>query len=188
MAEATWYPFGDAGGFYVLTASTTGTTNNRMWFITMIQRGDNLFIAGAPSDIAAQCVAVGQFSGKWRAFIGVTDRLREILDFTLQGAGWSATQQIYCEFIMGNHQGNFTAFHHIRYDGTNAKDLTVQTKKLDNSDSRTHNPLVQDGSFFASIHREGTRFKLRFNFPTDDTAKREIKNMRPALKAKARLI
>lgn len=187
-AEATWHNFGASGGFYVLTAATTNGNNNRMWFITVVRRKDgSLFIAGAPSDIAAQCVVTAKVSGKWRTFIGGTDALFEILAFDTQGAGWS-NQNIYFECVVGNHTGNYNTFHSIRFDGLNAKDLIVTSRKFNDTDIHTHKPFLRDGAFFASVHREGARFKVKFSFPTDDTVRREVKNMRPAIKSKALVI
>jgi len=187
MAEAEWHSFGDTGGFYVLTASTTGTTNNRCWIITVIMRGGTLFIGGCPSDITAQCITKARLAGKWRTFIGQVDRMREILDFTLQGAGWGSSV-IYCEAIIGNHAGNFSAFHSLRYDGSNVAGVRIQTRRLDDTDIRGHTSRKEDGAMFCSIHRDGTRFKLRFNFATDDAAIYEVKNFRASVKGKVRAI
>ena len=132
----------------------------------MIQTGGNLFIAGCPSDISAQCVAIYRISGTPRFLIGATDRLREILDFATAGAGWGS-QEIYFEVIAGNKApGVFHNFATVSYSAT--RGINVQVKNFDESDSETLNPELTDGQYLARVDREGIRHRMKFVFPTDD--------------------
>lgn len=174
MAEARWFSTGDQAGFYVLTASTAGTTNNRMWIVTMIKKGDALFIAAGPSDIAAQCLAVSRISGVVKCLIGATDRLREILNFSTAGAGWG-TQTIYCEMIAGNKIGGiFHTFATLSYAAT--RGIAAQVKDFDSSNVEALTPDLQDGQYLSRVNRDGIRHRLRFVFPTDDGATYQLKN------------
>ena len=185
MAEGQWFSTGDQAGFYVLTGSTTGSTNNRMWIVTIIQKNGALFIAGCPSDIAAQCLTVSRISGTVKCLIGATDRLREILNFSTAGAGWGS-QQIYFEMIAGNQQSLFHRLHSLRYSGSSG--ILVQVRKMDNSESETQNPVTEDGDYYALISRYGTAHKIKFVFPTDDGAQKQVKNVHVVYGKKRRVI
>lgn len=187
MAEARWFSSGDNGGFYVLTASTSGTTNNRMWIVTVIQRPDGLFIAGTPSDIAAQCLEVAQISGEWILLAGVTDRLRELLDFDTAGAGWPSGTSIYFDLI-ANNDTLFSTLYALRFDGTNTGGVNVQVRNLDDTDIRAMQTRTVGGSHSALVNCYGTRQKLRFNFDSSDTVRQEIKNVRLISSGKKRVL
>lgn len=195
MAEAEWFQTGEDAGFYVLTASTSGSTNNRMWFLTMVQHAQGTLIAGAVSDIAAQSIFTTIVDGKMRCLIGVTDRLREILDFQTQGAGWPAGTQIYFDLV-ANNETLWSTLYALRWDAT--KDSTarrpdpsivVQVMNLDGSNSMTVRPRHQgSGTFAGIINRYGIRQKVRWNVPTDDSAHREIQNIHFTSVAKRRVL
>lgn len=179
MAEAEWFPSGKQGGYYVLTASNTGTTNNRMWIISLIDTPDGLLIAGAPSTIAAQCLVRAILSGADRMFIGLTDRLREILDFDTEGAGWGS-DVLYFEFI-ANNDLMWSTLHSLRYEGNNASLATLTASVLDDTGTAqtiSLAPQYRGGSYQAVVNKYGPRQTVRVTFPTDDNAKVEISNMR----------
>ncbi len=188
MAEAVWFQVGKNGGFYVLTASTASTTNNRMWFVTVMKTAQGLFIGGAPSDIAAQCITMAMVSGDNKCLIGVTDRLREILDFDTAGAGWPTATRLYFSLISGATLANYSTLHSLRYDGLNAKDVTVRACDLDGANSVTGNPRYEQSSFYSMLGHYGPQHKVTFEFPTDDVAKHDIKDVRLAHAAKPRVI
>lgn len=184
MAEANWFQTGDDAGFYVLTASTSGSTNNRMWFVTVVNRPNGLFIGGVPSDIAAQCVFTTIVNGKMRCLIGVTDRLREILDFSTAGAGWPSGTSLYFDLV-ANNESLWSTLYAVRYDATiNSPNDTpdpsvaVTVMNLDNSNAMTIRPRsLGSGSFDGLINRYGIRQKVRWTIPADDAAHREIQNI-----------
>lgn len=187
-ASAEWFPAGGAsGGFYVLTASTSSSVNNRCWFVMMIRTQDGLRVIPCPSSIDAQCVCVYRVNGKPRCFIGVPGRVREILNFDLEGAGWG-TDEIYAEFIAGNQLTNFNRLHSLRFDGENPQDLIVRVSNLDDSDSTTIPMEREDGPYFGLVDRYAPRHKVTLAFPNDDRARHEIKNMRLAMGNKGRVI
>lgn len=189
MAEAEWFPSGKDGGFYVLTASTSGSTNNRLWVVSLIDTAQGLVIAAAPSTIAAQCLVRATLSGADRMFIGITDRLREILDFDLEGAGWGS-DEIYFEFV-ANNASLYSTLHAIRYDGQNAGEVTVEAETTDDTGATlTTNlaPQYRGGSYSAVVNKNGTRQTVRMNFPTDDALRVEIANMRIITAQKKRAV
>jgi hypothetical protein len=188
IAEAQWFTLGKNAGFYALTASTSGSTNNRMWFVMIVKRGDQIVVAPSISSIAAQCITTARLSGEVRCFIGVTDRLREILDFDLQGAGWASTDEIYFDFVTGNELTNFNRFHSLRMDGTRPQDMIVRVKNLDESNSDTIQMDEQDGAYFGLVDRYGVRHRVNMEFPTDDLYKREVSSLRLAHGQKMRVI
>lgn len=188
MAEGAWYPAGKEAGFYVLTASTSGSTNNRMWIVTFAKQPDgSLRIAGAPSDIAAQCVFTSQANSTTSCVIGVTDRLRTILDFDTAGAGWPTGTSIFFD-IIANNATLWSTLHNIVYDGVNAGFVTVQARDLDDQSIRTLQPMNVGGSYQALVNAYGRRQKLRFNYATDDGAKQEVLNVRLVSNRKARTL
>jgi hypothetical protein len=189
MAEAEWFGAGGSnGGFYILTASTTGSTNNRCWIIMMIQGANGLRIVPAPSSIAAQCVFVAKLSGKPRCFIGVTDRLREILDFDLAGAGWASTDRLYFDCVVGNNNTNFNRLHSLRFAGSNAQNAIVRASDVDGSNSETLMFSDEQGDYLAVVDRYGPRHRVSVNWPNDDAAKRTIQNMRFANPSQRRVV
>ncbi len=188
MAEGAWFPSGDNVGFYVLTGSTSGSANNRLWVITFAkQPNGQLLISGAPSDIAAQCVFISRVNNVVTCVIGVTDRLRKILDFDTAGAGWASTTQIYFDSI-ANNASLFSTLHNILYDGTNAQFVFVQARDLEDQSIKTLQPMLAGGSYSALVNAYGRRQKLRFNFATDDSQRQEILNLRLVSNGKKRTI
>ena len=187
MAEAAWFQAGSYGGFYVLSASTAGTTNNRMWVILIAQTGQGLVAFGAPSDIMAQCVFVVPVDGVDQCYIGVTDRLRTILDFDTEGAGWGADSNIYFECVANNNQ-MFSNLYSLRFNGKNSTDCVVQVRNSDDTDIEALNFMTVGGSNQALVNRYGTRQKVRVNFPNDDDSRREIDSIRLISQRKSRVL
>lgn len=178
MAEAEWFQNGKNGGYYVLTASTSGTTNNRLYFITVYRdpESNELRFGFGTSDIAAQCLATSIITSE-RFFFGGTDRVFELLDPDKQGAGWSG-QLRYFELYLGNDD-NFAYYHSMRIDGDIAG-LTLKIKNPDGTDEQTI-ALEQDydtgGSWFGLLDVYGRRKVLRFEFDNTDTTLRQVKNL-----------
>lgn len=192
MAEAEWFQHGKQGGHYVLTASTTGSTNNKLFIITAYkdpEKGDMRFACGV-SDIPAQCLAAAKVSGRKRLFAGQTDRLREIFDLDTQGAGWSSSQARIFKTIAGNNV-EFCYWHSLKFDATSIKGLTLICANLDGTESQTIE-LEQDtgagGAYYGLIDAYGYRKVFVFSFSSDDTQKRVIQNFRVAYGPKRRLL
>lgn len=190
MAQAEWFQTGDDAGFYALTASTAGSTNNRMWFVTLTRRtaativSSGMYMAGAPSDIAAQCVFTTIVNGQMRCLIGVADRLREILNFTLSGAGWPTGTALYFDLV-ANNETLWSTLYAMRHDATknSPSDLpdpsvSATVMNLDGSNSMALRlRTLGGGSFDTLINRYGLRQKVRWTIPSDDAAHREIQNI-----------
>ncbi len=184
MAEANWFQTGTDAGFFVLTGSTSGSTNNRLWIVTMVQKPQGLFIAGVPSDIAAQCIFTTIVSGQMRCMIGVTDRLREILAFDTAGAGWPTGTNIYFDLV-ANNETLWSTLYATRWDATlntpnDTPDpsVTVTAMELDGSKTMTiRGRNLGSGSFDGLINRYGIRQKVRWTIPADDAGHREIQNI-----------
>lgn len=188
LAEAQWFSLGKNAGFYALTASTSGSTNNRMWFVMIAKRGGQILVAPSISSITAQCITSATLDGEIHCYIGVTDRLREILDFDLQGAGWDEGTEIHFDFVTGNQLTNFNRFHSLRMDAVRPQDVTVRVQNIDETDSETVQMNDDGGAYFGLVDRYGVRHRVSMNFPTDDLYKREVKNLRLAHGQKARVI
>lgn len=188
LAEGVWFQTGKNAGFYALTASTTGSTNNRTWIISIVRAPDGLRIRPAASSIAAQTVFTARINGKLRCFIGLTDRLREILDFETQGAGWPDGTEIYADLVAGNQLTNFNRLHSIRVDGTRTQDLLFRASNLNGTESQTLRMNEEGGSYFGLVDRYQTRHRIEIAFPIDDAAKREVKSVRLAHGLKVRVI
>jgi len=179
MAEGAWYQAGSFGGFYVLTASTSGSTNNRMWVVTMIQTPEGVMALGAPADIAAQCIfIVRPTNEEERCFIGITDRVRQILDFDTEGAGWPTGTNLYFD-MMSNNERLYSTLYGLRFDGRNAEDITVQVRNSDDTNIEALPTRRVANTYSAMVNRYGQRQKIRFNFPNSDGVKREIANVVP---------
>jgi hypothetical protein len=187
MAEAEWFQAGSFGGFYVLSGSTAGTVNNRMWIVSIFQTGGGLMAFGAPSDIMAQCVFVAPIDGIDQCYIGVPERLRTILDFNTEGVGWGADSNIYFECVANNDQ-MFTNLYSIRFDGTNVSDCVVQVRNGDDTNIEALDFVTVGNSHQALVNRYGTRQKVRFNFPNDDASNREVDNLRLISQRKKRVL
>jgi hypothetical protein len=187
MAEAEWFQAGSYGGFYVLSGSTAGTENNRLWIISVFQTGNGIVTFGAPSDIMAQCVFVVPIDGVDQCYIGVPDRLRTILNFDTAGAGWGAASTLFFDMVANNDQ-MFSNLYSIRFDGTNVGDCVVQVRNSDDTDIQALNFRTVGGSNQALVNRYGTRQKLRVNFPNDDVSKRELDNVRLVTQRKKRVL
>lgn len=173
MAEGEWFSSGVYGGFYILTASTSGSTNNRTWFITVVKDGDNLFIGGAPSDMALQCLAAARLTGVNRMFAGITDRVRELLLLDTQGAGWPSGTEIYFDMVANNNL-LWSTLNGVVFNGTNLKDFVVQVRTDDDTSIRALNPQKRGGSYSAFVNKLGTSQKLRFLVQPDDYQRHEI--------------
>lgn len=189
MAEGCWYQHGDNGGVYVLTFSTSGSTNNRLVFVTAYRDPEDgqMRFACSTSDIAAQCVFTARISGTDRLFIGVTDRIREIMDLDLAGAGWSSTQSRFFEITAGNDD-EFCYWHSIRFDATSIVGLTVRVANLDDTEPQWVEIENQGGVFYGALDTYGFRKVIRFEYDPADTAKRIIKNVRLSYSQKARML
>lgn len=196
MAEAVWFQHGDQGGHYVLTASTAGSTNNKLFIITVYKDPEKgqLRFACAVSDIAAQCLFVAEVSGKKRLFIGVESgtRLREIFASGTEGAGWASTQERYLETVLGN-DSEFQYWHSLRFDATNITGLRLTIANKDGSEEKQIEleQVAEDGTdapYYGLIDTYGFRKVIKFDFGSDDTQLRVIKNLRVAVKTTARLI
>lgn len=191
MAEATWFQHGKDGGHYVLTASTTGSTNNQLFIVTVYRDPETgqLRWACSLSDIAAQCIFTAILSGDNRCFIGITDRLREILALDTAGAGWSAGQAPTFTTILGNDD-EWNYWHSLRFTVTSATGLVVSVSDPDGSNSQVVE-IQQDtegGDYFGLIDSYGFRKLVTFSFSTDDTTKRIVNNLRVITSPKQRVI
>ena len=196
MAEAVWFQHGDQGGHYVLTASTTGTTNNKLFIITVYKDPETaqLRFACAVSDIGAQCLMVAEVSGKKRLFIGEGsgNQLLEIFASGTAGAGWTSTQERYFETVMGN-QDEFNYWHSLKFDASNITGLRVTIANKDGSEEKQIEleQVAEDGTdapYYGLIDAYGFRKVIKFDFGSDDTQLRVIKNLRVAVKSTARII
>jgi hypothetical protein len=199
MAEAEWYQHGKDGGVYVLTASTTGTTNNKQFMISVYRdpETNELKFGCAVADIAAQCIVVGNTLGRKRLFVGMTDALKEIFDLDVAGAGYATGQARYFRTLIGN-EGEWAYYHSLRFDATSAFGLTVSVSDyaVDNSGAvtltnTTQLVLAQDqdgGPYYALIDSYGFRKAVSFTFDATDTKKRIIQNLRVASSLKKRLL
>ena len=140
----------------------------------------NIWIASAVSDIAAQSIEIARLSNVWQCLIGQTSRLRKVLDFDQQGAGWGAGQELYVEMITGNlvsTRGRFADLHSIQLDGDGVDALAVDVRGMNDQDIETVAMDEEDGSYFVRINRYGVRHKLRFTFPVTDETRREIRKL-----------
>ena len=199
MAEGAWYQHGKDGGVYVLTASTTGTTNNKLFIISIYRdpEDNSIKFASAVSDIAAQSIAVLNVLGRKRLFVGMTDALFEIFDLDVAGAGWKTGQQRYFRTMVGN-EGEWNYYHSLRFDCTSKAGLTVSISdyQVDDSDVVTLTNTVnlspvQDvpgGPYYALIDNYGYRKVISFSWDATDAKKRVIQNLRVATSAKKRLL
>lgn len=188
LAEAKWFTYGKNAGFYVLTASTSGSANNRMWFLMMMKQGGQLRVAPTISSIAAQTIAPALLSGAQRLFIGVTDRLREILNFDLAGAGWADGTTLYFDFVAGNQLTNFNRLHSLRLDATRPQDAIVRVQNIDQTESQTVQMSEDAGAWFGLVDRYGVRHRIQIAWPPDDLYKREVKSIRLNHGQKGRVI
>lgn len=189
MAEAVWYQHGEDGGMFVLTASTTGSTNNRLFFITVYKdpaTGEMVF-APSVSDIAAQCLCVADVAGTKRLFIGIVDRLREIGDLNLAGAGWGASQERYFSIIAGNEVTEFAHIHSISFD-SGQDDIGVWVSDANTTNTEVLDVFQEEGTYFALVDAYGTAKRIRFVFPASDTVRRDVRNLRINYSLKRRSI
>lgn len=175
LAEAKWFSLGKNAGFYVLTAlAGEALNNNRMWLVMIHKQGGQLVVAPSISDIAAQCIAPALLASRVRCFIGVTDRLREILDFETQGAGWADGTQIYFDFVAGNQETRFNYLHVLGIDGVRAQDALIRVGDIDDTSTETVQMFEEDGSYFGRVERDGVRHRVSVNFPADDLYQRDV--------------
>lgn len=192
MAEGVWFQHGKNGGHYLLSASTSGSTNNVLYIVSVYKDPENgqMKFACAISDIAAQCLTVAKVSGTKRLFIGATDRLRELMEPDTLGAGWSSTQTRFFSTVIGADD-EFAYFHSLRFDASSTLGLTVSVSNIDGTESKIVE-LEQDsgggGAYYAAMDTYGYRKIVTFTFNADDSVKRIIKNLRVAYSAKARLL
>lgn len=192
LAEATWFQHGKDGGAYVLTASTDGVANNRLYIISIYRDPQNnqLKFACAVSDIAAQSVGVLDVNGVKNCYIGGLDRIFQILDLDLRGAGWATNQKIYFKTIAGN-EAEFAYWHSLRFDATSIVGLTVRIANLDGSEDQQVE-LIQEtgngGAYYGLLDSYGFRKTFTFNYSKNDSQKRQIQNLRIAIAPKARLL
>lgn len=196
MAEAVWFQHGDQGGHYVLTASTTGSANNKLFVVTIYKDPEDgqLRFACATSDIGAQCIFVAEVSGKKRLFIGEAsgNQLLEIFASTTTGAGWTSTQERYFESVLGNDL-EFAYWHSLRFDASNITGLRLTIANKDGSEEKQIEleQVAEDGTdapYYGLIDTYGFRKVLKFDFGSDDTQSRIVKNLRVAVKPTARII
>lgn len=190
MAEAAWFQFGDAGGHYVLTASTTGSTNNMLFIVTVYRDPESGQVrwASSTSDIAAQSIFTGLTNTATPILlIGVTDRLQEILDLDAEGAGWSSSQDRFFSITIGA-QDEFCYFHSLRFDASDVTGLTITVANIDGTES-SDIEYEQDGqSYYGLIDDYGYLKRLTFSWSSDDTEKRVVQNLRIASSLKTRLV
>lgn len=192
MAEGKWFQHGKNGGVYVLTASTSGSANNQLFILTIYkdpEKGDLRFGA-AVSDITAQCLVVADVSGRMRLYAGVTDRLRELMDPDVAGAGWSATQTRSFNTVVGN-EDTFSYFHSVKFDASSIVGLTVAVSNLDGTNSQNVE-LDQDtgsgGAYYGVLDSYGYRKLVTFTFSADDTTLRQVQNLEVRYSPKRRLL
>jgi hypothetical protein len=174
VCEAEWFQHGKEGGVYVLTSSDS------LYIITIARdpETNELRWGFGISDIAARSLVVAEISGEKRFFIGVTNRLREMFDPELEGAGWSAGQERFFSTLVGNDM-EFCYWSTIRLDGS-LNGLTVQVSDLDDSDLQDVELNLEsngNGAYFGTLDTYGSGKKLTFTFDNDDSEARVIKNM-----------
>lgn len=192
MAEAEWYQHGDNGGIYALTGSTTGTTNNKLFILTVYKDPETgqLRFASSVSDISAQCVFVAEVAGVSRLFAGVTDRIREFLQRT-EGAGWVSTQTRFFKLQMGTDD-EYGYWSSLRFNASSILGLVVKISDMDKdgveSNIQTVDLVEDEGSFYGSIDQTGHLKVLTFTFNSTDTEERLIKNLRVAYKQTGRIL
>jgi hypothetical protein len=190
MAQGVWFQHGEAGGYYVLTASTTGSTNNELFIITVYQdpnTGGMVQACAHAPDIAVQCLLVAEVSGKKRLFGGVTDRLRELLALDTAGAGWASGTDLYFSMTIGNG-GGFNHVHSLSFDALNGNEISVWVSEDNGTDLRSLDLERVNGSYQALIDAYGRSKRIRFVFPEDDTTRKEVRNLRVMTSAKSRAL
>lgn len=195
-AESAWFQYGDEQYYYILSASTSGSTNNKL-FIVGIYRDpstSNLLYTTAVSNFPVQSLTthVDQ-NGVARCLASVVGGLyiSELFNFTNTGGTWpgGSTQTQYFSVNAGNFKdsGNYTHLHSIRFDCT-TPNITVQVMDYDGTNIEVLQLESQDGSYFGMCDRYGVRKTLKFIFPTDQAAKYSVKNLRITYSAKGRTI
>jgi len=200
IAEATWFQYGEMQ-YYVLTASTSGSTNNKLFIIGVYEdpATRELKFSTGVSDIAfesiithidqsgvAKCLGLRRTNPITAAADG---GMKSILDLATAGGGWASSQTINFGVTCGNfkNSGNFTHLHSIRFD-SQVGDIQVQTRNMNDSNIEAAPTEQVDQSYFALLDRYGVHQKLKFVFPADDTARREVRNLRITYSAKGRSI
>lgn len=178
MAEGVWYQHGEDAGVYALTASTSGSTNNRMYFVTAYKdpQTNQMVFAPAVADIAAQCLCVADVAGTKRLFIGVVDRLREIWDLNLAGAGWG-TQERYFSVTAGNEVTEFFHLHSLSFD-SGQDDIGVWVSNSNGTETEALDVYQEGGKYFALVDAYGPGKRIRFVFPSNDGVRRDVRNLR----------
>jgi hypothetical protein len=187
-AQAVWFEHPTAGGMFVLTASTTGSTNNKLFILNLYldpETGERK-VTYAISDIAVQCLLVADVSGKRRLFGGVADRLREILDTATQGAGWSAETRFF-QCVVGT-DSEYCYWHSLRFDADSITGLTITVTDLDGGGSVTVTPAQDETAWRGIIDAYGYRKIIKFSWNTTDTTYRDVKNLRVSYKPTGRII
>ncbi len=193
LAEAVWYQGKDAA-YYILTACTSGSVNNRLYIIGFYTDPGtgNVVRACSTSDISASCINVStltQIVASGKVFIGgTTDIVQQIFDFDTQGSGFGAGTTLSFDLMAGNNIGNYSNLHSLRFD-SNTNDVMVQVSNPDGSDQRNV-MLTREGNttYKGLVNKYGIRQMLRFVFPTDDAVKRDVKNFRLAYSQKKRVL
>lgn len=181
MAQGIWFQYGDEGGIYALTASTTGTTNDKLFILTIYRDPETaqLRFACGLSDIAAQCLVVAQVSGDSRFFIGAVDRLREIFASTTAGAGWTAGQTRAFSMVLGSAD-QYAYWHSVKFDASSVTGLTIAISDLDGSKSQNveySTDTESGGAYQGALDSYGYRKLLTFTFSSDDTTLRVIQSV-----------
>lgn len=176
-AQGAWFNAGKDGGFYVLTGSTTGSTNDIVFIVTIFRISGNIWIAAGVSDLAAECIEVAKISSNWRCLVGAGTRLRRFLEFDTAGAGWDADTEIYVEMITGNDMGRYSTLHSMVVDGAELDHVIAEVRDIEDTDIEGIELEREESSWKGSINRYGVRHKLRFNFPITDEVRREIRKL-----------
>ncbi len=181
MVEGTWYAHGDQGGIYVLTGSTTGTTNNVSLWVSMVRGEDgHVKFACGKGTAPLQCLCAARVSGAYRLFAGGVNALFEIGDFTKAGAGWAGGTTLSFATPIGNDTA-FSYFQSLMFDASDITGLTITVTDTDGTNSVTLSTQQNTGSgptnYVALINQYGRRKLVTFTFSTTDTTQRVIKNL-----------
>jgi len=176
MAEAVWFQSTNDAGFYILSASTTGTTNNKLFFLSIYKDSQDgqMRVQGGVSDIAAQCLLVAEVSGKMRCFIGIADRLREIFARDTAGAGWTTETLFFTINLTAALEYN--QLYSLAFDG--CAHWTVTILKDDGTLVSTVTQITDDGSVRGLVDRYGGSTRIKFTALTTDLETHTLGNLR----------
>jgi hypothetical protein len=179
MAEAAWYQHGDQGGEYVITASTDGQRNNKLFILSIYRdpQSNELRFAWSVSDIPAQSICATT-----KCYVGGMRKVQTILDLETKGDGWDDGQSHYFITPVGDTQIEYGKLHSIRFHATNIEGLSVFSMKHDGTSIEEHVIEEDDtGAYSSLIDRDGADWLLKFQWDKDDSFKRAISNMRTAI-------